>query len=334
MILAVSSEEDAHLQAVRRYLEQTGVTMTVVDLAEFPQQAQVTLNFGGHHDCYESILSDYQRDLNLGDCLVVWWRQPRPFLLHPELTDQHYRSFAYIECQATIAGLWLALDAFWVNHPMRSEEAQRKPYQLKIAQQVGFSIPATLITNNPNRARAFVEQYGAEHTVYRAFSTTAHTWREARLLSSQPMTLLDNVCYAPVIFQEYIPAHNDLYVVVVGNDLFAAVAPALCGDKIDTVGDLEPYPLTPAFADQVRALVKRLGLVYGVVHMRIAQGGQPIFIEMDPEGAWLRIEEQTGLPITQALARLLASQVQHRRIVNSPVLTLGTKQCHMLMSGE
>jgi glutathione synthase/RimK-type ligase-like ATP-grasp enzyme len=316
MILAVSSEQDAHLQAVRHSLEQMGAPLTVVDLAEFPQQAQVTLNFSLQQGCHESILSDYQRELNLSDCPVVWWRQPRPFLLHPELTDQHYRSFAYIECQATIAGLWLALDAFWVNHPMRSEEAQRKPYQLKVAQQVGFSIPATLITNNPMRARSFVERHGADRTVYRAFSATAHSWHEARLLPSQPMTLLDNVCYAPVIFQEYIPAYNDLYVVGVGNDLFAAVAPALCGDKVDTVGELEPYPLNPALTDQVRTLMARLGLVYGVVHMRIAQDGQPIFIEIDPAGAWLQIEEQTGLPITQALARLLTRQVQHRRVVN------------------
>lgn len=323
MILAVSSEQDAHLQAVRRCLEQTGATLAVVDLAEFPQQAQVALNFGAQYGCYESILSDYQRDLNLNDYLVVWWRQPRPFLLHPELTDQRYRSFAYIECQATIAGLWLALDAFWVNHPMRSEEAERKPYQLKIAQQVGFSVPATLITNNPMRARAFVERHGAEHTVYRTFSATAHSWHEARLLPSQPMTLLDNVCYAPVIFQEYIPAHNDLHVVVVGNELFAAVAPALCGDKVDTVGDLEPYPLTPALADQVRTLMARLGLVYGVVHLRIAQDGQPLFVEMEPAGAWLQIEEQAGLPITQALARLLARQVQHRRAVHPAVVTYG-----------
>jgi hypothetical protein len=319
MILAVSSEQDAHLQAVRRRLEQMGAPLTVVDLAEFPQQAQVTLNFGLQQGCYESVLSDYQRELNLGDCPVVWWRQPRPFLLHPELTDQQYRSFAYLECQATIAGLWLALDAFWVNHPMRSEEARRKPFQLKTAQQAGFAIPTTLITNNPNRARAFVERHGAERIVYRAFSTTAQTWHEARLLPSQPMTLLDNVCYAPVIFQEYIPAHNDLYVVVVGADLFAAVAPALGGDKVDTVGNLEPYPLPLAIADQVRTLMASLGLIYSVIHLRIAGDGQPIFIELDPAGAWLQIEEQTGLPITQALACLLSRQVQHRRVVSSTV---------------
>jgi glutathione synthase/RimK-type ligase-like ATP-grasp enzyme len=227
-------------------------------------------------------------------------------MLHPELTDRLYRSFAYIECQATIAGLWLALDAEWVNHPMRSEEALRKPYQLKLAQQAGFALPATLITNSPSRARAFVQQHGVERTVYRAFSSTARTWHEARLIPTQPMALLDNVCYAPVVFQEYIPAQNDLRVVVVGNELFAAVAPVLAGERANIIGELEPYALTPALAGQVRTLMTRLGLGYGVVHMRIAMDGQPLFIELDPSGSWLELEEQTEQPITQAMARLLA----------------------------
>ena len=304
MILMMSPEQDAHTQAVRRCLERMGVAVTVLDLAEFPQQTQVVLNFGARRGSYESHVSDYNRDLDLGECTVVWWRHAPPLALHPELTDRLYRSFAYIECQATIAGLWLALDAFWVNHPMRSEEAQRKPYQLKVAQQAGFAIPATLITNSPSRARAFVQQHGVEGTVYRAFSTTARTWHEARLVPSQPITLLDNVCYAPVVFQEYIPALNDLRVVVVGDELFAAVAPSLAGEKINTVGGLEPYPLTPALAGQVYALMAQLGLVYGVVHLRIALDGQPVFIELDPSGNWLEVEEQTDLPITQAMARL------------------------------
>jgi hypothetical protein len=307
MILLMSPEQDAHTQAVRRCLELMGAAVATLDLAEFPQQAQVAFNYGARLGCYESLVSDYDRDLDLRECSVVWWRQPQPFMLHPELTDRLYRSFAYIECQATIAGLWLALDASWINHPMRSEEALRKPYQLKVAQQVGFALPATLITNNPNRARAFVQQHGVERTIYRAFSATARTWHEARLVPTQPMALLDNVCYAPVVFQEYIPAQHDLRVVVVGNELFAAVAPALAGERTTIVGELEPYPLTSALASQVRTLVTRLELGYGVVHMRIALDGQPLFIDLDPSGNWLEMEEQTGQPITQAIARLLAS---------------------------
>ena len=321
MILMMSPEQDAHTLAVRRTLEQMGVGVTVLDLADFPQQAQVSLNFGTCSGYYQSLISDYDRDLDLCGCHVVWWRQTQPFMLHPELTDRLYRSFAYIECQATISGLWLALDAFWVNHPMRSEEAQRKPYQLKMAQQAGFAIPATLITNSPSRARAFVQQHGVDRTIYHAFSTTARAWHEARLVPAQPMALLDNVCYAPVVFQEYIPAQSDLRVVVVGEELFAAVAPALAGVKATVVGELEPYQLTPGLAKQVRSLMAHLGLSYAVLHMRIALDGQPLFIDLDPCGGWLEMEAQTDLPITTAMARLLAGHERSASYANAAVST-------------
>jgi hypothetical protein len=319
MILLVSPEQDAHTQAVRHCLTHLGADVALLDLAEFPQQAQVALKIGAQHGPGEHVVSNYECELDLRDCRTVWWRQAQPFVLHPELTDQVYRSFAYIECQATIAGLWLALDAFWVNHPMRTEEALRKPYQLKLAQQVGFCVPATLITNNPSQARAFVHHHGIERTVYRAFSTTARTWHEARLLQPQQLALLDNVCYAPVVFQEQIPAQMDLRIVAVGKDLFGVAAPGAEWDAAELRADLEPYRLSPMLTKQVQTLMSRLGLVYGVLHLRMTPTGEIVFLEIDPTGDWLTFEEQVGLPITQAVAALLCTAgqppvAQHRSL--------------------
>lgn len=315
MILLVSPEEERHTQAVRHCLERMGAAVTLLDLAEFPQQAQVAMNFGAGQGCYESVMSDYERDLNLSDYRAVWWRQPQPFLLHPELTDRIYRSFAYVECQAAISGLWLALDAFWVNHPMRSEEALRRPYQLKVAQQMGMAIPATLITNNPSRARAFIQQHGPDRTIYRAFSNTAQTWHEAQLVEPRQMALLDNVCYAPVVFQEYIPPQIDLRIIAVGDTLFAASA--LTWEESDAEIDMAPYPLTPALAAQVQRLMAQLGLSYGVLQVRITAEGQPVFLELNPAGDWLAVEAATQLPITEAVAQLLICREQARTHVNA-----------------
>lgn len=313
MILIVSPEQDPHAQAVRTNLNRLGAHVTVLDLAEFPQQAQVAMNFGMRAGCYESIFSDYDRDLNLSDCNVVWWRQPQPFILHPELTDRFYRSFAYTECHATIAGLWLALDAFWVNHPMRNEEAVRKPYQLKMAQQAGLTVPETLITNNPHRARAFVHQLGVERTVYRTFSASANTWQETRLLQAHQMALLDNVCYAPVVFQEHVTACLELRLIMTGEIVFAAAMPALLPSaetaaSVNEAAPLEPYTLPVEVETQVRTLMRRLDLVYGVLQLRITPEGRYVFMELDPGGTWLDVEERTDLPISAAIAQMLYTQ--------------------------
>jgi hypothetical protein len=54
-----------------------------------------------------------------------WWRRPQPFQLHAEITNPAYRAFA------------LAVDAFWVNHPLRDQAAAHKVDQLKVALEEG-----------------------------------------------------------------------------------------------------------------------------------------------------------------------------------------------------
>ena len=52
------------------------------------------------------------------------------------------------------------------------------------------------------------------------------------------------------------------------------------------------------------------GLVYGAIDMRLTAEGEYVFLEVNPAGQWLFIEERTGQPITAAVADCLAA-LQH-----------------------
>ncbi len=58
---------------------------------------------------------------------------------------------------------------------------------------------------------------------------------------------------------------------------------------------------------RLRALMTRLGLVYGAIDMRLTPDGHYIFLEINPSGQWLFVEERSGQPITASFARLLAN---------------------------
>lgn len=49
-----------------------------------------------------------------------------------------------------------------------------------------------------------------------------------------------------------------------------------------------------------------LGLVFGTIDLKITHDGEYVFLEVNPQGQFLYVENLTGLPITLALARLLA----------------------------
>ncbi len=311
MILILSNDDDVHGRAVRRELDRLGAEHRVLDLSEFPVRAGVSLFYGDRGGA-EYRFAD-EGALDLDRVTSVWWRRPQPYGLDPSITDGDHARFAFNECHETLVGLWHGLDARWINDPALDERAHRKTYQWRVAQAVGLELPATLVTNQPDAARAFVRRHSAAKTVYKAFSATPRIWRETRILGEDEAQLLDLVQLAPVIFQEYVPG-VDIRATIVGDDIHAAEIDArrtaypvdfrMNFDNIEIV----PVDLPSGLQAQIRMLRDRLGLTYGALDFRRTDDGRHVFLEVNPAGQWLFVEHATGQPITAALAQRLVGQ--------------------------
>lgn len=318
MILVVSHDGDDHSPVVLERLQGLGVRATLLDLARFPRHLRLSLtcsNSDGPSALFSS--ENGEPDLPLDDLRVIWWRRPQPFELDPRIEDPAAASFAHHECYQAIAGLWPTLSPFWINEPHRDERASGKSFQLAVAQDVGLEIPPTLITNDPESARRFSAEHGLENTIYKTFSGTLNAWRETRLLRQEELGMLDSVSLAPVIFQEYVPAALDLRVTMIDGEVFAAAIHSQeTPYKVDyrmhmDETPVEPYVLPEPIVDRLRLLMRRLGLVYGAIDLRLTPDGRFVFFEVNPSGQWLFIEERTGQPITD---RIVALMVEKNRI--------------------
>jgi glutathione synthase/RimK-type ligase-like ATP-grasp enzyme len=313
VILAISSRTDEHTKVVLAELARMGASAAIVDLSEFPQVMSLAMRYEDGRRSFKLRLRDVG-ELELRQCCAIWWRRPQPFVPHPGVSRPGDQHFILSESHEAFAGLWQATEAFWMNDPVKDQVASHKAYQLKIAQQVGLSTPLTLITNDVDQARRFVESLGHQKTVYKAFSATQQDWRETRLLQADEVPLLANVQYAPVIFQEYIPAKVDLRVTVVGDEIFAAaIHSQQTAYKIDFRMDMvnapvEPWTLPEDVEMGLRSFMSVLGLEYGAIDMRLTEDGRYVFLEVNPAGQWLFVEQRSGQPITRALAGLLAAK--------------------------
>jgi len=288
-------------------LERAGHPAALVDTGRFPSEASLTQRFGDGPARWEFAFDGSRIDL--ADCRVAWWRRPQSFTLDPGIATD-VAAWTYTECHEAMAGMWAAIDAVWVNPPALDEAAHHKPYQLAVATEVGLPIPKTVVTNDPAVARAFAEELGIERTVYKTFLASEDHWRETRILRRDELGLLDRVSLAPVIFQEYVPAEADVRVTVVGDELFpTAIRPAPGGYDVDYRMDLAGATFSatdlPLETERgLRALMERLGLVYGAIDLRRTADGD-VFLEVNPAGEWRFVEERTAQPITEAMAALL-----------------------------
>lgn len=311
--LIIATEEDVHTRAVVTEIERLGGEAVVADLSRFPRQAQLNVRYTC---CGERSfeLVDGASSLELSQFEAAWWRRPQMPGISDEIASQTHRLFASNESQEALAGLWHALDVFWVNDPARDHVAHRKITQLRVAQDTGLRIPDTLITNDPNKARLFADRHGYTNVIYKAFSAFEDAWRETRLLRTEELQLLEHVQYAPVIFQEYIEAVYDLRITVIGNEIFpAAIHSQETEYPIDFRMDMASARVEPVeIPERVQRLLLeymvRLGLVYGAIDMRLRPDGEYVFLEINPAGQWLFIEQATEQPISRALARALVTR--------------------------
>lgn len=307
-IVIFSEPADIHAQSVISELTKAGASdIRMLDLREIPQRATLNMALSNAHGSgFELVMSD-GRPIRFEDVHSFWWRRPQHFVL-PEGMDPNAQQFALTELSTAFQGLWQCTTGLWVNDPVRDAAAAHKPWQLNVARELGLSIPDTLITTDPEKVRAFWESRHGD-VIYKPFLQTFHSWRETRQLKHEELALLNSVRLAPVIFQELVRGAADLRVTIIGEDIFpAAVDVAKMEYKLDVRLNQQAYEkhaLPNKVGEKLLQLMRRLGLEYGAIDLRLTPDGDYVFFEVNPAGQFLFVEHACGLPISAALAAFL-----------------------------
>ena len=303
-VLIVANPEDLHAKFIGRTLEQRSCDVRFLHIARFARTAAVSVQ-PRNPPCAEVIDSDAVLDLD-GVATVWYRRQGRPEL-PPDLTADD-QAFALREWEQTLDGIVLSLDAKFVN-PVGAQRAAVKPRQLVVASRHGLRVPETLITSSPSAAIEFIDVHSGR-VVHKTMSAPRHLFAATQRWQAGDERFLANLGIAPVMFQEEISGACEIRATIVGDDVFAA--------RIETDANTVDSRLRPdapcdawALPDQVCEAALRtmrsLGLVFGTMDLKIDDNGEYVFFEINPQGQFLYIEILTGLPISDALASLLAS---------------------------
>jgi hypothetical protein len=307
LVLAVTSPDDEHLAPVVEALGRRGVSVALVDQAELPTAGGLTFSTGDGPGRWRLALPG-GATVDAADVTAVWWRRagaPRPDagLPYAEAT------WARLQWEEALDGLWACLGTRLVNDPWREQRALAKPFQLAAAVRAGLQVPPTLVTSDPAQARAFVAAQGRGRVVRKALhGTDEREWTQ--LLGRGRRADLQALRLAPAILQRFVPG-LDVRVTAVGRRLFACEIDARrSASPEDFRAVFEEVPVRPCalpagLAAAIRRLMADLGLAYGALDFRRGDGGWS-FLEVNPAGQFLGFERRAGLPISEALAALLA----------------------------
>lgn len=261
------------------------------------------------------------RDLDGDDVAVeeldlLWWRRLTGDPRLPEgVTDDAARDLVVNDCRAAMLGLFLTdFRGVWISHPEATRLAGNKLLQLRVATQVGLRVPRTLVSQDVAKIRRFCEGLDYEVIV----KTVAGTPRTPVMTGRVTEELLADeqaVTMSPAIYQELVPGTRHLRICCFGADVHSAlIETPLLDWRYPLDAEITPYRLHEAVAHQLLRVIADLGLRMGIVDMKLTPDGEPVWLEVNPQGQFLFLEGTCGIPLIDAFSSFLEREARQARV--------------------
>ncbi|MCX5375914.1 ATP-grasp ribosomal peptide maturase [Streptomyces sp. NBC_00091] len=308
-VLVATEVDDPTADRVITHLNRRHVPVVRFNLADIGDGLTVSARYGTRSAHEAGRVLTPTRTARLDDVRSVYWRRPTwPTFHHLGPDDAR---FASAQTRHGLGGVLRALDgALWVNHPALNAEADYKPQQLALAQRLGLAVPPTLVTNDPADAREFVAAHS--EVIYKTLRLTSYQRDGVPLAPwAEPVTareIDDRVRVAPHLFQVRVNKVCDVRVLIVGREVFAVrIDSGLLDWRRDYSALTYSVVTLPAQVEKgLIAFLDTFGLASGSFDLAVDRDGSHWFLELNPNGQWGWLEEQTGLPMAAAFADLLA----------------------------
>jgi glutathione synthase/RimK-type ligase-like ATP-grasp enzyme len=297
-ILILGSSEDAHAAHLKDVITQAGATVDYLDTRLFPTQLRMSWQPNTQAGC---LVLPTGRRLDFQNIHSVFWRSFAGVHI-PSLEDSNQQRIAYNDSMSALRSLVQACPARWVNSWQAYEFHKEKPLQLSKVKQIGVTIPATLVTNEPEQVIEFIQAH--EKVIFKPVYGGAHT----QLLTESylhPKRLKLALSLSPITIQEYIPGTNIRSYVIAGSVYCAEIRSQALDFREDLEAELIPVELPESAQQQCIAIAKTLMLEWTAIDWRLKPTGEYVFLEANPSPMFLHFEHQTGFPITQELVKLL-----------------------------
>lgn len=319
MILLITNKEDAHPTPVIKLLHDRSIpvfrlnTEALLSDYEFNWRSDAS-------GCYFYIRNLVNGlELHSNDITVVWERRPEipselPLHSLPEI-DKHNLK----EALGFLQFLRFYLkDIPSIGSIANDRTASSKMLQLQIARTIGLETPDTCFSNRKEDIVRFAEKY--ETVILKSIENDG-VWLNgeqeyvfyarkvpSKLLKDQPEgAFSQTVSYV----QDYIEKQYELRITVVGRDIFTCrIDSQLQDEKTGKVDWRQGYDyglkhtaceLPADIGTKCIEFLKRMGLNFGCFDFIVTPNGRYVFVECNPNGQWLWIEQLTGMKISESI---------------------------------
>lgn len=308
--LALCRADDPCFAPVAAAMARHGGELIRVDLSTFPHELSLALSIGEGQDSLRF------GDIDLNDAEAVWIRHVDVAESLPPMEPSHRAATENLANTALHAALQ-SIEVFQLDPPDRMGNAPLKPRQGQLARRAGLAVPRTLVSNDPDAIRAFAARCGGQIIAKMLDSGSVMMEDEdgavpfpTMLMRADELDELPGIELSPMIFQELVPKRLEARVTIVGREVFVAAVPVT--DAVDMRQDRALIEGLRAFdglpRDVVRGLeqmMDRVGLNFATFDLINTPDDRWVYLEMNTVSYFHHVERFAGLPVSDAVARLL-----------------------------
>lgn len=297
MILFYGYGDDPPMLLARDAARERGLDHVFVD-QKLAEEHDLLLRIG--NDGVDGELHQAGAVLPLGDAGAVYARPLSPV----PIADPRGAERAGVLARAFLDWLDIA-GCLVVNRPSAMHSNASKAFQAQAIGASGLAVPETLVTSDPDEARAFWARCGDV-----IFKSTSGIRSIVRRLDAASATRLELVRDLPTQFQAYVEG-TDVRVHVVADRVFAAEVRSEAVDyryarRDGLEAELRAIDLEAGVAEACVKVARDLRLAFCGIDLRRRPDGGYVCFEVNPMPGYSYFESETGQPISGALVDLLA----------------------------
>ena len=310
-VLILTYASDPHADSICDYFRNTGIEFFRINTDKLIRDFSISF------DSKENIfrVSDNSKHITIDQTWNIWNRR----IVDPEtLSDipKDLEKIITIETKRTWEGLLISHRGKVINRPQNQYHANSKIDQIKFVSEFckEIKIPNTILTNRPKDVIKF----------YKENSKICHKLQQQTIVEKNGESLiaytnivnenhLENVELIrrnPCLFQEYIEKAYELRITALEDKAIGIAIHSQNSERskidfrrydFDNV-NYEKVQLPKKIEDFCRNLIRHYGLSFGQIDMIYTSQGEYIFLELNPNGQWLWLEQQSGYNLTKDIA--------------------------------
>jgi MvdD-like protein with pre-ATP grasp domain/ribosomal protein S6-L-glutamate ligase RimK-like protein len=312
-VLIVSTAVDTATDEVVKRLSGLAVPHFRINTEDYPFSGNLTLRLG---------VQEQGPWMQFGDSAFlkpssIWYRRMR-ISNAPEGMDPGIYEYCLRENRAALLGSIMTSAPRWMSEPAAVWRAEHKPYQLALAEQAGLRIPKTVITNQPSEVDRAFKTFGSLVVKPVRSGHVVHAGEERAIFTSrvleEHLSAVDDAKWCPAIYQELIPKRFDIRVTIVGNTVFTAAIdsqsdPDARVDWRQTSNPQLPHrrmSLPDDLQRRLLGLMRQMDLQFAGIDLVLTPEGEYVFLEVNPSGQWLWLDDMLGFGISDAVTQWLS----------------------------